>query len=92
MKAGQMAVLAELRNGVTTSSAEDTRRCGALLAAALPPDATVALHGDLGAGKTTFVQGLARGFGLSTQVTRGCDRNSAKSKRAWAWRGSHNTT
>lgn len=69
MKAGQMAILAELRNGVTTSSAEDTRRCGALLAAALPPDATVALHGDLGTGKTTFVQGLARGFGLSTRVT-----------------------
>ena len=34
-----------------------------------PPDATVALHGDLGAGKTTWVQGLALGFGVAEPVT-----------------------
>jgi tRNA threonylcarbamoyladenosine biosynthesis protein TsaE len=33
------------------------------------PDATVALHGDLGAGKTTWVQGLAQGFGITEPVT-----------------------
>jgi len=32
-------------------------------------DATVALHGDLGAGKTTWVQGLAQGFGITGAVT-----------------------
>ena len=42
---------------------------GARLAAALPPDATLALHGDLGVGKTTFVQGLAQGFGIPDLVT-----------------------
>ncbi|OHE86150.1 MAG: tRNA (adenosine(37)-N6)-threonylcarbamoyltransferase complex ATPase subunit type 1 TsaE, partial [Verrucomicrobia bacterium RIFCSPLOWO2_12_FULL_64_8] len=46
-----------------------TRALGARLAAALPPDATVALHGDLGTGKTTFVQGLARGLGVADVVT-----------------------
>ncbi len=64
-----MTILAELRAGVTTASAEQTRRLAARLAAALPADTTLALHGDLGVGKTTFVQGLARGFGLSAQIT-----------------------
>jgi tRNA threonylcarbamoyladenosine biosynthesis protein TsaE len=64
-----MTILDELRAGVITSSAEATRSYGERLAVALPPDTTLALHGDLGVGKTTFVQGLARGFGLSTQVT-----------------------
>ena len=47
--------------------------CTSALASAwageLPPDATVALHGDLGAGKTTWVQGLALGFGITEPVT-----------------------
>jgi tRNA threonylcarbamoyladenosine biosynthesis protein TsaE len=64
-----MSILAELRSGVVTASAEETRQLGARFAAALPPDVTVALHGDLGVGKTTFVQGLAQGFGLPGAVT-----------------------
>jgi tRNA threonylcarbamoyladenosine biosynthesis protein TsaE len=64
-----MTILAKLRSGLTSVSAEETRDIGAQLAAALPTDATLALHGDLGVGKTTFVQGLARGFGISAQVT-----------------------
>lgn len=39
------------------------------LAATLPPDTTLALHGDLGVGKTTFVQGLAHGLGIREAVT-----------------------
>ncbi len=38
-------------------------------AAALPADTTLALHGNLGVGKTTFVQGLARGLGIQDSVT-----------------------
>lgn len=59
----------KLRAGVTTASADETRALAAEFAAALSPDATLALHGDLGVGKTTFVQGLARGFGVTDVVT-----------------------
>ena len=59
----------KLHAGILTASAEETRLLAVELAAALPPDATLALHGDLGVGKTTFVQGLAHGFGVSEQVT-----------------------
>ncbi len=58
-----------LRAGATTSSAEETRALAAEFARALPPDTTLALHGDLGVGKTTFVQGLARGLGVTESVT-----------------------
>jgi tRNA threonylcarbamoyladenosine biosynthesis protein TsaE len=58
-----------LRAGVTTSSAEQTRLLAAELAATLCPDRALALHGDLGVGKTTFVQGLAHGLGIRDAVT-----------------------
>jgi tRNA threonylcarbamoyladenosine biosynthesis protein TsaE len=54
---------------VSTASADETRSLAASWAGELPPDATVALHGDLGAGKTTWVQGLALGFGITEPVT-----------------------
>jgi tRNA threonylcarbamoyladenosine biosynthesis protein TsaE len=64
-----MNICAKLRTGVVTESAEATRALAAELAAALPPDTVLALHGDMGVGKTTFVQGLALGLGVTTQVT-----------------------
>ena len=64
-----MTIFERLRAGVTTASAEDTRTLAAEFAAALPADTTLALHGDLGVGKTTFVQGLARGLGIPDAVT-----------------------
>ena len=64
-----MRLIEQLRKGITTGSAEETRALAAELAGALPVDLTLALHGDLGVGKTTFVQGLARGLGVKEQVT-----------------------
>ncbi|MSU69972.1 MAG: tRNA (adenosine(37)-N6)-threonylcarbamoyltransferase complex ATPase subunit type 1 TsaE [Opitutaceae bacterium] len=64
-----MNIFDQLRSGVATASAAETQALAAALARALPPDTTLALHGDLGAGKTTFVQGLARGFGIPRPVT-----------------------
>lgn len=58
-----------LRAGAITASADETRELAAELAHVLPPDTALALHGDLGVGKTTFVQGLARGFGIHDLVT-----------------------
>ena len=42
---------------------------GRRLAAALKPGAVLLLRGDLGAGKTTLVQGLAEGLGIDEAVT-----------------------
>jgi tRNA threonylcarbamoyladenosine biosynthesis protein TsaE len=64
-----MSISAKLRAGITTGSAEATRALAAELAAALPADTTLALHGDMGVGKTTFVQGLAQGLGVKEHVT-----------------------
>jgi len=64
-----MTVIDRLRCGLTTASAEETRALAAGLAAELPRDTVLALHGDMGVGKTTFVQGLARGLGVREQIT-----------------------
>ena len=52
-----------------TSSPEETEKLGAALAAKLTPGAVLAYRGDLGAGKTAFTRGLARGLGISDPVT-----------------------
>ena len=54
---------------VTTHSAEETRIVGASLAAMLLPGDVLSLSGDLGAGKTVFVQGLAGALGVEHRVT-----------------------
>ena len=46
------------------SSAEETVAFGILAARSLSENEILALSGDLGAGKTTFVQGLAKGLGI----------------------------
>jgi tRNA threonylcarbamoyladenosine biosynthesis protein TsaE len=65
----QMTILDQLKTGVTTISAAETQALAAELADVLSGEAVLALHGDLGVGKTTFVQGLARGLGITEPVT-----------------------
>jgi tRNA threonylcarbamoyladenosine biosynthesis protein TsaE len=48
---------------------EQTRSLGMRLGAALQPGDVVCLQGDLGAGKTTFVQGIAKGWGSVDAVS-----------------------
>lgn len=46
-----------------------TQALGRKLGAALDRAGTILLEGELGSGKTTFVQGVAEGFGISTAIT-----------------------
>ena len=50
-------------------SPEQTRRIGVRLGGALQAGDVICLQGDLGAGKTTFVQGIAQGWGSKDSVT-----------------------
>ena len=52
-----------------THSPEETERVGAALGRVIPAGTVIAYEGDLGAGKTAFTRGLARGLGCAEQVT-----------------------
>lgn len=54
---------------VTTTSPEETRILGAALAPTLLPGDVISLSGDLGAGKTVFVQGVATALGVDGGIT-----------------------
>lgn len=52
-----------------TRSSDETRQLASAIAPLLVPGDVLVLSGDLGAGKTTFVQGLAKGLGIVERVT-----------------------
>lgn len=52
-----------------THSAEETEEIGYALGQRLEPGTVIAYLGDLGAGKTAFTRGLARGLGCTESVT-----------------------
>jgi tRNA threonylcarbamoyladenosine biosynthesis protein TsaE len=54
---------------LTATTPEQTATEGEALGRTLGPGDVVALYGELGAGKTCFVQGLVRGLGVTTQAT-----------------------
>lgn len=51
-----------------SNSETDTEEIGAAFARDLPKGSVIAMYGDLGAGKTAFVRGMARGLGLNAHV------------------------
>jgi len=53
---------------VITKSSEETQRTGEDFAASLKGGEILALTGDLGSGKTTFLQGLAKGLGITQRI------------------------
>jgi len=52
-----------------TNSPEETEKVGQRLGSVLQPGTILAYEGDLGAGKTAFTRGLARGLGATESVT-----------------------
>ena len=58
-----------VRQTVTVHSVEETWAFAASLAKKLQPGTVIALQGDLGAGKTTFMQGLGAALGVRRPVT-----------------------
>lgn len=53
---------------IITHSERETEDAGAAFAAGIPDGTVVAMYGELGAGKTAFVRGMARGMGLDCRV------------------------
>ena len=53
---------------ITTNSPQETQKVAQKLAKSLNGGEVIALFGELGAGKTVFVQGLAKGFGIKRRI------------------------
>lgn len=58
-----------MKNTILTHSAKETRELGKVIAKDLKPRMLLCLQGDLGAGKTTFVQGLLEALGAERPYT-----------------------
>lgn len=62
-------IIQHLLKGITTSSEEETRAHAERFASSIPPDHVLALSGDLGTGKSTFVRGLATAWSITQPIT-----------------------
>lgn len=64
-----MPILTDQSLEFISHSAEQTRRLGVRIGELLQPTDLICLSGDLGSGKTTLVQGIARGWGALDEAT-----------------------
>lgn len=64
-----MSIFNQLKEGVRADSVAATHQLARAIAEALPEQSIITLQGDLGAGKTTFVKGLAHAWGITETVT-----------------------
>lgn len=55
------------RMKIVVTEAEDTIKLGEIIGKSLEPGSIIALRGDLGAGKTVLVKGIARGLGIEDE-------------------------
>lgn len=53
---------------MVTKSAQETQKLGEKIGGSLKGGVVLALYGELGSGKTTFLQGLARGLGIKERI------------------------
>ncbi len=58
-----------MKQTLISNSFEETKQYGRKLAKTLKGGEVLCLYGDLGSGKTTFVQGLAQGLGIKKRIT-----------------------
>jgi len=63
-----MNIFRSLDLGILSESADQTQSIAAALAGSLPINQVLKLSGSLGTGKTTFVQGLAKAWGIEEAV------------------------
>ncbi len=59
----------DISKKIESRSEAETERFAEQLARLLPPGTVIALHGNLGAGKTVFARGFARGLGIDEPVS-----------------------
>lgn len=57
-----------MKQTIITNSYEETQKLGSDFAQKLDSVSVLALYGDLGSGKTTFIQGLAKGLGIKNKI------------------------
>jgi tRNA threonylcarbamoyladenosine biosynthesis protein TsaE len=69
MNSADADLLQQLRQGIVSTCAAETERIAGAFAVLVPENQVLAFHGDLGAGKTTFIRGLARAWNIIEPVT-----------------------
>jgi tRNA threonylcarbamoyladenosine biosynthesis protein TsaE len=57
-----------MKQAIITNSFEETQKLGFDFARSFNSVSIFTLHGDLGSGKTTFIQGLAKGLGIKNKI------------------------